>query len=120
MFTKSFIEDFFDLNPVSYNLPKFPEYYFSEDEDTFKLDMVVPGFNKDEIEIETKNDILTVKGEFNEKNQSKVRYSKFEKSFKFKDLDNDNLKAKLENGILSLTLKQKDQEKLKKKTIMID
>jgi len=83
----------------------------------YTIDVSVPGFTKDELKVDLNDGILTVSGEHNiEKKDDKVNYSRkefskksFSRSFNVPDsMNTDELDAKLENGILSLSIKKKE------------
>ena len=103
-----------------------------EYEDHYELDMDLPGFKKEEIELHLENGYLTVtatKGldENAENKQGKVirreRYTgTLQRSFYVGDeLTEKDIAAKFENGVLHLNVAKKDARKLpEKKTIMIE
>ena len=103
-----------------------------EHEDHYELDMDLPGFKKEEIELHLENGYLTVtatKGldENAENKQGKVirreRYTgTLQRSFYVGDeLTEKDIAAKFENGVLHLNVAKKDARKLpEKKTIMIE
>ena len=78
----------------------------------FVLDLAVPGFEKEEIEIIVKDDVLTIKGE---KSHSETRldqkdyileefdFDSFERSFKLApSIVEDQIEAHYKNGVLTL------------------
>jgi len=89
-----------------------------EDKNFFKIELLVPSFSKDEIFISEQNSILKVKSD-TKKNKSLKddifsNYS-FEKSFKIPVSCNQlKISAKLENGILSITIPKKRLQKPKR------
>ena len=103
-----------------------------EHDDHYELHMDLPGFKKDELRLELENGYLTVsaaKGHDEEKkdNQGKVvrqeRYAgSLQRSFYVgESLTEQDIGAKYENGVLSLTIPKRDQPKLpERKTIMIE
>lgn len=77
----------------------------------YELEMAIPGFNKEEIAITVKNDLLTVKGEKSESmEETGVNYVQkefeakcFERSFQLAPgIGREKITAKYENGILKL------------------
>jgi len=95
-------------------------------EDKYLLEAELPGFDKDDIELDLKNDILTIrasrKSNTEEKDDEKnyIRRERHEslceRSFKIKDIEFDDIDAKYENGILSVTLPKK-KELIEKDTV---
>ena len=89
-----------------------------EDKNFFKIELLVPSFSKDEIFISEQNSVLKVKSD-TKKNKSLKddifsNYS-FEKSFKIPVSCNQlKISAKLENGILSITIPKKRLHKPKR------
>ena len=65
-----------------------------ETEKTYELDIDLPGFKKDEIQIELKDGYLTVSAE------------------KGLDKDEEEIKAKFENGILSVSIPKEEEKKV--------
>ncbi len=103
-----------------------------ETEDGYELDVDLPGFQKDEIKLELNNGYLTISTEKalekKQENQNgrvirQERYSgTMQRSFYVGDnLTEEDIKAKYENGVLSLKLPRKDAKKVpEKKTILIE
>lgn len=90
----------------------------------YHIEMDIPGFNKDEISVETKDGYLTIKAEkkneVNEedKNKNYIRrertYGKYERSFYLGNLDEDKIDATFENGMLKLVVPKKEEVDTKK------
>ena len=81
--------------------------------DSFKLVAEVPGFNKDNIEIEVTEDDITIRGKTEESKQAEEknyrvqerRYSSFRRSMRFPEKVKPKLSsAKLEHGVLEVTV----------------
>ncbi|MCG8572048.1 MAG: Hsp20/alpha crystallin family protein [Spirochaetes bacterium] len=91
-----------------------------DNEDHYSILLEVPGFLQDEVNIEVKDRVLNVKAE-KEKKQDEVKYlvkeidySKAGASFSLtKDVDVDTVKAKMENGLLEISIGKKEEEKPK-------
>ncbi len=80
------------------------EYY--EIENGFMLEVELPGVKKENLEMQVEKNILTVKAT-RERKESKFTY---ERSFRLaEDIDTDNIKVSLENGVLSFTFAKKPQ-----------
>ena len=116
-----------------FGFPTFPmKTDVHEHDDHYELHMDLPGFKKDELRLELENGYLTVsaaKGHDEEKKdkQGKVvrqeRYAgSLQRSFYVgESLTEQDIGARYENGVLSLTIPKRDQPKLpERKTIMIE
>ena len=89
----------------------------------------LPGFNKEEIEINLVNDILTVSAERNEKTEETSEEKKFvserhvsyRRSFNVpKNRTPEDFKVKYENGVLTITYEKEKEEEKKNTRIQID
>ena len=93
-----------------------------EDEKSYLINMDVPGLTKEDLNVSLDKNILTISGEKksdNEESDRKYhlverRYGSFKRSFRLpEDIDSGKISAKVENGILSITI-DKAEEKLPK------
>lgn len=90
-----------------------------EDENAYILELVLPGFKKDEINIDIDGDTLKISSEV-EKNQEgdlRIEYAKqsFEKAYYIpKEVNKDDISAQMENGILGIRLGKIVEKKLSK------
>ena len=102
-----------------------------ETDEGYELDVDLPGFRKDEIHLDLDNGYLTISTEKalenKEEKKGKVlrqeRYSgTMSRSFYVGDnLTEGDIKAKYENGVLSLAIPKKEARKVpEKKTILIE
>lgn len=86
-------------------------------EDSFIIEAELPGIPKEDISVDYRNNQLTIqvnKDEVEEDNQDKYIYKErrsqsLQRVFKMKDVDKDAMKAKLENGILTIVIPKKDE-----------
>lgn len=70
----------------------------------------IPGLSDDDITIEFKDDKLTVTADYKKEEEfTKIRNGKWVTAFKFKDVDADNISAKLDKGQLFITLLKKPE-----------
>ena len=93
--------------------------------DNYILEIDIPGFKKEDIDIEYDNDYLTVKVEKKEFDEDDVEkeyikkersmYEQYERSFYIGSIDENKIKAKLENGLLKLNIPKVEEELTKKK-----
>ncbi|KAJ3334328.1 hypothetical protein HDU76_000021 [Blyttiomyces sp. JEL0837] len=90
----------------------------TETDTNYILHTDVPGINKDDVNITVKDDVLTISGErksaYEETDDKKHRhiverrFGKFSRSVRLpKDVDVEEVNAKMENGVLELTLGKK-------------
>ena len=103
-----------------------------EHEDGYELDIDLPGFKKDEINVELENGYLTIsaaKGLDKDEQDKKGKYIRKERyagamqrSFYVGDaVTQEDIKAKFEDGILKLSIPKKDAKAVEtKKTIAIE
>lgn len=103
-----------------------------EKDDMYELNIDIPGFKKDEININLENGYLvigaakSVNEEEKDENHRLIRQERFtgsmQRSFYVGEvIDENDVKAKFEDGVLSLTFpKNKEPELPEKKTIMIE
>jgi len=94
------------------------------DDDAYYIELDLPGVKKNDIEITTEDNILTVSGErkmreeLQEDDYYKVesRYGKFSRSFTLpEDADVENIHAEMKNGVLEVVIpKRKDIHQVKK------
>lgn len=88
----------------------------------YEVDIDLPGFKKDEIQVELKNGNLTIsaaKGLDKNEQDQQGRYIRRERyvgtcsrSFYVGDLRQEDISAKFEDGILKLTMPKAEQKKL--------
>ncbi len=100
----------------------------SEDEDAFYIEAEMPGLKKEDISLGVEEDVLTIKGERKKeteeqgKNYHRVErnYGSFSRSFNLGELiDQENIEASFENGVLHVSL-PKAQQIRKTKEITIE
>lgn len=97
-----------------------PAVNVSEKENSFEVELSAPGFNKEDIKVEMENGVLTISGENKtenvkeEKNYSRKEFSygSFKRTFTVPEMiDEENVQAKYENGILKLSLAKRKELK---------
>ena len=100
-----------------------------EHEDHYEVDIDLPGFKKDEINLSLENGYLTVnaaKGLDEEEKDKKGKLIRQERyagsmtrSFYIGDtVTEDEIKAKFENGVLQLSIPKKEAEKIPEKKLI--
>ena len=120
-----FFDDDFDdvFKPIRRNDMKCDIY---EEGGKYNIVMDLPGFSKEDINIEVKDGYLNIKAsksnEEKEDNKKYIRrervYNEVSRSFALGDADIDNIDAKFENASLHITI-PKIEEQESKKTIEI-
>jgi HSP20 family protein len=95
-----------------------------EDDRHLYVEAELPGFRKDEVGVTLENGILTISGEHEpeqEKQQqgqnhlSERRYNRVQRSFTLPTpVDENNVDAKLEEGVLKITLNKREEVKPRK------
>jgi len=77
---------------------------------TYTLSLAIPGVAKEDVSINIEKNKLTIKSEVEENTDTKYRlrefnYAKFERAFTLSDdVDTDNISAKFENGVLTISI----------------
>ncbi len=96
-----------------------PSVNIIENEKDFVLEVVAPGFKKNEFDINLDNHVLTVSRDIEQKeDETNVNYTRkefiygnFSRSFTLpKSIKFDNIAANYNEGILSITLPKKEEE----------
>ena len=80
-----------------------------ENEDSFNVELMMPGFEKKEIKMEVEGKSLVIEAERkkseNNYNTIESHFGKFRKSYVLPDyVDVDNINAKYKNGVLKITI----------------
>ena len=102
-----------------------------ETENTYEVDMDLPGFKKDEIHVDLKDGYLTIqaaKGLDKDQEDKKGKYIRQERyagamsrSFYVGDVEPDQISAKYEGGVLQISRPKEGKKELpKKNTIAIE
>lgn len=102
-----------------YNCRK-PAVNVFETEKDFRLEMMLPGFSKEDVKINFLNDMLTIKVDNKEADANKNESYKFvrrefdvynfEKQFKVpQSVNQEGIDARFENGILNIVLPKKEE-----------
>jgi len=121
------------INDLPNNNKHVPPVNILEKEDQFIVEVAVPGVEKEAINVEINDNMLTISKENveaskeNEGTESSVKYTRKEFSFNsFKrtftlpeTIDSNLISASNNNGILSIVLPKKEEAKAVKKNITI-
>ncbi|MBR1925407.1 MAG: Hsp20/alpha crystallin family protein [Clostridia bacterium] len=100
-----------------------------EQKDSFALEIEMPGIDKKDIKMDLNNGYLTISAQKSTKNDQKddngkyIRrersYGSFSRSFYVGDIEESQVKAKLLDGVLNVTI-PKETKKIEKHTIAIE
>jgi HSP20 family protein len=93
-----------------------------EKDNNINIEMDIPGFNKEDINIEINKGNLVVIAEKNEEENEDKKYlrrerkfyGKYQRSFYLGEIDEENIEASFENGILKISIPKKTEEETKK------
>ena len=121
--SKSFSDDFnvfkFDESLFkNTQIPTYPDTDIKRVDNAFVVQIDVPGYDKNNIDISYENDILSVSGTVNEeetKEDAKYfvkerRMKSFDKKWILKDTTSKGITAKCENGVLTIKVPLRESE----------
>lgn len=117
------IDRFFGYNneKLDYSTSLPPVNLF-EGKDNYKIELAIPGFKKEDVEMILEKNVLTVKSKQENKNNENTddyfrrefNYSSFERSFTLpKTADLDSINAKFNNGVLEIAINKLEEAKEK-------
>jgi len=122
-FPTFFDELFNDLNSSSIPKSSSPAVNVRENETMYSLEILAPGFRKEDITIDMENNVLTISGEAKKEemaeNEKFIRkefnFQSFKRSFTLPEnkIDSEGIEAKYADGVLKVNL-PKLAEELKK------
>lgn len=125
LFERLFEKDLFDWSNRNFSVTDttLPSVNIKERDDAFEVEMAAPGLGKDDFKIELINDVLTITSDKRVENETKegerftrreFSYQSFSRSFTLPNsVDNDKIKAKYSNGILSILIPKREEAKAK-------
>lgn len=100
-----------------------PAVNVKEDKEAFRLEVAAPGYTKTDFNIQLDHNLLTISSERKHEAEEKAEgYTRkefslksFKRSFNLPEntIDADKINAKYENGILSIELPKREEEKAK-------
>jgi HSP20 family protein len=128
------MQDFFEslwndsFSPAFFNSSRQMKVDIKENDDAYVLDAELPGVDKNEINLEIHDDILTIsvnrREEVKEERANYIRRERrtnsMSRSFQLENIKNEDITAKFENGILSIHLPKKEPGRVKTKKIDIN
>jgi HSP20 family protein len=98
-----------------------------ERENGYQIEVVAPGFNKEDLKVNVENNQLTISAERAQDNKEgekvvrqEYKYQSFKRTFNLDDkIDTEKIEGKYENGVLTLNLWIKEEVKAPVKEITI-
>ena len=122
--SKSFSDDFnifkFDESLFkNTQIPTYPDTDIKRVDNAFVVQIDVPGYDKNNIDISYENDVLSVSGTVNEENETKEdekyfvkerRMKSFSKKWILKNTTSKGITAKCENGVLTIKVPLRESE----------
>ena len=101
------------LKPCSMRDYKSNDSYFSTDEKYYKIDITLPGANKDEIQLSINNNFLDLK--YTNKRDNNIWNSSFNRTIKLpNDILENKINAELKDGILSIKISRDFKKSISK------
>ena len=124
------VGSFFDNNWLSRLEKNYPAVNISENEKEYNLELIVPGFKKEDIKIKTDDDLLTISAESKseskgdgEKNYTRreYTYSAFTRTFRLPEYVNLNaIEAHYVDGVLQVKIPKNQSQAKNEKEIPIE
>lgn len=118
-FSDSFLPGFASFNPIKADI--------KETDREFVIEAEIPGAKKEDIKLDLRDDTLTIAVERNEQvNEERDnyirrerRYGSYSRSFYLDNVNRDGIKARYDNGVLTVTLPKSEDRKNKSHKIEI-
>jgi HSP20 family protein len=129
-----FVNDFFNEFPSGFgktlreDVFGFPPVNIVEKADSYQLEVSVPGYDKADFNVKLDGNIITISAEKKEETKDETNkvirkeftHKSFKRSFTIDEkIEDANINAKYENGILNVTLPKKETVKPVSKDITI-
>lgn len=107
------------MNSNCHSYEKLPDVNIIDEQDQIEMQVAVPGIDKSKININLEDDVLTISYDADENDAKEQKFLKkefafgsFKRAFNLTDeIDQENVKARQENGILYITLPKKEEAK---------
>ena len=98
--------------------------------DKYLVECDLPGFAKEDVHLDLEGDTLTVRAERHSEYEDKEKqegylrcertFGEYSRSFDVSEIERDGIKAKLDNGVLTLTLPKKQSKPVEKQSLQIE
>jgi HSP20 family protein len=114
--------------PATIEMAYYPSIDIKEKENKYVIDADVPGMSEADLEMDFKNNVLTLKGVKKTESETKDinsvclerSYGSFRRDIAFDDeVDSESIRAELKNGVLHVELAKKEKAKQSTKKISI-
>lgn len=120
-FLPELLNNFIESDDISNsNCISEPAVNVSENNDSFLLELAVPGMKKEDIKVDVENKELKIaannglNGDKNNYVRREFLYGDFEKVFEMPDsVNTDEISASMENGVLTVTMPKREEAKVK-------
>lgn len=120
---KFFLDDLFDDFVPEVSRTNNMKCDIYEKDGNYVVEMDIPGFSKDDIDIDVEKGYLTItaskENETNDEGKNYIRrersYGKFQRQFYMGDVNEDEINAEFTNGILKVMVPKKEEVNTKKK-----
>lgn len=122
LFDRAF-DDMFGLNRAwrQEGFKIVPAVNIEENENEYQLSAELPGLSKDDINIEFRDNTLTISGEKKSEREDKNNnyhlyersYGKFYRAFEIDGADGDKINAEYKNGVLNIVIPKAEEAKPK-------
>ncbi|MBO8159558.1 Hsp20/alpha crystallin family protein [Thermosyntropha sp.] len=117
---ESFFNDFFFPN---FYQPHYMKADIRENESEYVVEVEMPGVNKEQINIELRDDRLTISVNQNEEIKEETanyirrerRSGSMSRTFLVEDVDEEKVSAKLKDGVLSIVLPKRNEGKKRRR-----
>lgn len=105
-----------------------PSVNTREGEYAYHIEVDLPGVKKDDINVDVKNDVLTISGQRKTKKEVKEKdyykmessYGKFQRSFTLpENTDTENIEANSKDGVLEVVIPKMERSKKETKKIKV-
>lgn len=126
-----FLNTFYE--PVSFNnrndIRNFnANFDISESKDGYHIELDLPGFEEKNVDINLKDNLLTIKGKREESSENKDKnyftkerfYGEFQRSITLpNNINSDKIEAKYKNGVLEINVPKKESKNMRKIEIQV-
>jgi HSP20 family protein len=122
-FDDFFTRDLFDWSNASTTGTTVPKVNILETNEEFRVEMAAPGMKKEDFRIELDNNMLRISSEVKHEetlpddhhySRREFSYQSFRRTFHLPDtVENEKIRARYENGLLSLTIPKREEAKRK-------
>jgi HSP20 family protein len=124
VFDSIFNEQIFSPAAIS----KMPAVNIAETENSFAIELAVPGLKKEDIKINLDKNLLTISAEVKKEETTEVKnyskkefsYNSFSRSFTLPEsVDQNKIEAAYTDGVLKLTVAKKEEAKVQAREIAV-